>query len=73
MKANKTMRGQVVSNHRRTKDKESESSIDSAAHNQALNQQKQLNGRNHHKPININTESQWTQLPHQKTLFGKLD
>jgi hypothetical protein len=73
MKANKITRGQVVSYHRRRKDKESESSIDSAAHNQALKKQKQLNGRNHHIPININTECQWTQLPHQKTLFGKLD
>jgi hypothetical protein len=26
------------------------------AHNQILKQQKQLNGRNHHIPININTE-----------------
>jgi hypothetical protein len=33
MKANKTTRGQAVSNHRRRKDKESESSINSAAHN----------------------------------------
>jgi hypothetical protein len=33
MKANKTMRGQEVSNHRRRKDKESDTSIDSAAHN----------------------------------------
>jgi hypothetical protein len=38
MKANKTIRGQAVSNHRRRKkDKESESNIDSAAHNQTLN------------------------------------
>jgi hypothetical protein len=37
------MRGQTVSNHRRRKDKESESDIDSAAHNQTLKQQKQLN------------------------------
>jgi hypothetical protein len=73
MKANKTMRGRVVSNHRRRKDKDSEISIDSAAHNQALKQQKQLNVRNHHIPININTECQQTQLPHKKTLFGKLD
>jgi hypothetical protein len=69
MKANKNMRGQEVLNHRRTKDKESESSIDSAAHNQTLKQQKQLNGRNHHIPININTECQWTQLPHQDTVW----
>jgi hypothetical protein len=38
-------------------------------HNQTLKQQKQLNGRNHHIPININTECQWTQQIHQKTLF----
>jgi hypothetical protein len=56
MKANKTTRGQVISNHSRRKDKESESSTDSAAYNQALKQQKQLSGRNHHIPININTE-----------------
>jgi hypothetical protein len=37
-------------------DKQSESSIDSTTHNQTLKQQKQLNGRNHHIPININTE-----------------
>jgi hypothetical protein len=39
MKANKTIRGQEVSNHRR-KDKESESSTDSAAHNQTNNKTK---------------------------------
>jgi hypothetical protein len=50
------MRGQVVPNHKRQKDKESESNIDSAAHNQTLKQQKQLSDRNHHMPININTE-----------------
>jgi hypothetical protein len=55
MKANKTTRGQAVSNHRRRKDKNSESNIDSPAHNQTLKQQK-LNDRNHHIPININTE-----------------
>jgi hypothetical protein len=56
MKANKTMREQAVPNHRRRKDKESESNIDSAAHNQTLKQQRQLNDRNHHIPININIE-----------------
>jgi hypothetical protein len=58
MKANKNMTGQEVPNHRR-KCKESESNIDSAVHNQTLKQQKQLNDRNHHIPININTEYQW--------------
>jgi hypothetical protein len=72
MKANKTMRGQEVSNHRRRKDKESESNIDSAAHNQTLEQQKQLDGRNHHILSMLTTECQQTQLPHQKTPFGKL-
>jgi hypothetical protein len=55
MKANKTIRLQAESNHRR-KDKESESNTDSTAHNQTLKQQKQLNDRNHHIPTNINTE-----------------
>jgi hypothetical protein len=73
MKANKTTRGQEVSNYKRRKDKESESSINSSAHNQTLKQQKQLNGRNHHISINNNIECQQTQLPHQKTPFGKLD
>jgi uncharacterized membrane protein YgaE (UPF0421/DUF939 family) len=68
-----TTRGREVSNYRRRKDKESESNSKSAAHNQTLKVQKQLNGRNNHIPININTECQWTQLSHQKTLFGKLD
>jgi hypothetical protein len=48
-----------------------ESSIDSTAHNQILKQQKQLNIRNPHILININTE--WTSLPRQKTSFTKLD
>jgi hypothetical protein len=73
MEENKTMRGQAVSNHRRRKDKDSDSNIDSATNNQTLKQQKQLNDRNHHIPININTECQQTQLLHQKTPFGKLD
>jgi hypothetical protein len=36
------MRGQAKPNHRRRKDNESESYINSAAHNQTLKQQKQL-------------------------------
>jgi hypothetical protein len=55
VKANKNMKGQAVPNHRR-KDKESESSIDSAAHNETLKQQRQLNDRNHHVPINNNIQ-----------------
>jgi hypothetical protein len=59
MKANKTMGGQAVPNHRRIKDKEAESNIGSAAHNthnKTLKEQKQLNDRNHHIPTNTNTE-----------------
>jgi hypothetical protein len=57
MKANKTMKGQAVPNHRRRKCKKVESNIDSGAHNQTLKQQKQLSDKNHHMPINTNTES----------------
>jgi hypothetical protein len=56
MKAKKTMREQAVPNHRRIKDKDSETNIDSVAHNQTLQQQKQLNNRDHHIPINTNTK-----------------
>jgi hypothetical protein len=38
MKANKTMKGQAIPNHRRRKEKKEESNIDSAAHNQTLKQ-----------------------------------
>jgi hypothetical protein len=55
VKANKTMKGQAVPNHRR-KGKDSESNVVSAAYNQTLKQQKQLNDRNHHIPININID-----------------
>jgi hypothetical protein len=37
MKANKATRGQAVSNHRRRKDKESDSNIDEPTQNQTLN------------------------------------
>jgi hypothetical protein len=57
VKANKTMKGQAVPNHRRRKGKKVESNIDSAANNQTLKQQRQLNDRNHHIPMKTNTES----------------
>jgi hypothetical protein len=47
------MREQAVTNHKRTKDKELESIIDSSPQNQTLKQEKQLNDRNHHIPIKI--------------------
>jgi hypothetical protein len=49
------MKGQAAPKHRR-KGKKVESNIDSASHNQTFKQQKQLNDRNHHIPINANTE-----------------
>jgi hypothetical protein len=56
MKANKTMKGQTIPNHRRRKDKKVENNIDLAAHNQTLNQQRQLHDKDHHVLINTNTE-----------------
>jgi hypothetical protein len=55
MKAYKTMKGQAIPNHRR-KGKKLESSIDLAAHNQTLKQQRQLHDKDHHITINTNTE-----------------
>jgi hypothetical protein len=39
VKANKTMKGQAIPNHRRRKDKKVDSNIDLATHNQILKQQ----------------------------------
>jgi hypothetical protein len=49
------MKGQAIPNHRRRKGKKVESNIDTVAHNQTLNKDN-LNDRNQHIPININTE-----------------
>jgi pyruvate formate-lyase activating enzyme-like uncharacterized protein len=43
-------------NHSRRKGKKVESNIDLAACTQTLKQLRQLNDRNHHIPINTNTE-----------------
>jgi hypothetical protein len=56
MKANKTMKGQATPSHRRRKGKKVKSNIDSATHNQTLDQQRQLHDRDHHILINANTE-----------------
>jgi hypothetical protein len=56
MKANKTMKGQAIQNYRRRKGKKVESNIDLDAHNQTIEQQRQLNDRSHHIPINTNNE-----------------
>jgi hypothetical protein len=56
MKANKTIKGQEIPNHRRRKGKKAKRNTDSATHNQTLNQQRQVHDRNHHVFINTNTE-----------------
>jgi hypothetical protein len=52
MKANKTIKGQTIPNHKRRKIKKVKSNIDSATHNPSLNQQRQLNERDHQVLIN---------------------
>jgi hypothetical protein len=56
MKANITTKGQEVLNLMRRTSKHSKSRNELAAHTQILKKLKQLNGRNHHIPINTNTE-----------------
>jgi hypothetical protein len=46
MKTYKTKKRQSVPNHRRRKEKKVEINIDLEAHNQTINQQRQLNDRN---------------------------
>jgi hypothetical protein len=53
---NMTMKGQQVLNLMRRTEKHSESSTESAVHTHMINQQKQLNDRNHHTPLHTNTE-----------------
>jgi hypothetical protein len=50
------MKGQAKANPRTRKGKKVQSNTDSAAHNQTLNQQRQLHDRDHHVPISTNTE-----------------
>jgi hypothetical protein len=47
----------AIPNHSKRKINKVESNMDSAAHNQTPKQQRQLNDRNHHIPINTNIES----------------
>jgi hypothetical protein len=56
MRANKTIKGQAIPNHRGRKGKKIKSNTDSATYNQTLNQQRQLHDRDHHVLINTNTE-----------------
>jgi hypothetical protein len=72
MKANKTMKGQAKPNHRR-KGKKVKSNIDSATHNQTLNQQNTyMTGITMYLSIlTLNVDG--LNSPHQKTPTGKLD
>jgi hypothetical protein len=54
MKANTITRRRKVINPMRRTYKYSESSIELAVHTKILKKQKQLNGRSHHIPLNIN-------------------
>jgi hypothetical protein len=68
------MKGWELLNLKRRGEKKSESSIEFVAytHTQTL-YKKGPNWRNDHILLSIYTECYWTQLPHQKTLKGKLD
>jgi hypothetical protein len=54
---NISRKGQEVLNLMGRIDKQSKSSTELAAHIQVFEQQKQLNGKNHHILLNINTEN----------------
>jgi pyruvate/oxaloacetate carboxyltransferase len=56
MKTNIITKVQEVLNNMRRTDKHPGSRTELAAHTQILNQQTQLNGRNHHISAHINTE-----------------
>jgi hypothetical protein len=56
MKVNKIPRRQETSNHKRRKGKKSDRSIDLTTHNKIFKEQKEVHDKNHHIPVNINTE-----------------
>jgi hypothetical protein len=56
MKIHITTKGQEILNLKRRKREVMTELIELAAHTQILKQQKQLNGRTFHIPLNINTE-----------------
>jgi hypothetical protein len=55
VKPNITMKGQAAPNYRRRKSKKVESNLNLGTHNQTFKQLRQLNDRNHHIPISMNT------------------
>jgi hypothetical protein len=48
-------RAGTAPNYRKRKSKKAESNLNLGTHNQTLKQLRQLNDRNHHKPISIST------------------
>jgi hypothetical protein len=56
LKTNIAIKGKELLNPKRRADQQVERNIELVAHTQTLAQQKQLNGRNHHMPLNISTE-----------------
>jgi hypothetical protein len=66
MKANKTMKDRKYQTTREEKTSNQRIALLWLHTLKSLNNKRQVNGRNHHTPININTECQWTQLPHQR-------
>jgi hypothetical protein len=65
---------QAIPNHRRRKGKKVKSNIDSATHNQTLNQQIHLHDRDHHvlKILTLNV-NRLNKFPQQKIPISKLD
>jgi hypothetical protein len=55
VKPNITMKGQAAPNYRKRKSKKVENNLNLGTHNQMFKQLRQLNDRNHHIPISINT------------------
>jgi hypothetical protein len=61
------MKGQAAPNHRRRKGKKVESNIDSAAHNQTLKQQRQLNDTTYLTILTLNVSG--LNSPIKKTIW----
>jgi hypothetical protein len=72
MKANKTMKGQAVPNHRRRKSKKVESNIDSATHKPLNDKDNYMTGITMYLSI-LTLNVNGLNFPHQKTVIGKLD
>jgi hypothetical protein len=73
MKANKTMKGQAIPNHKRRKGKKVKSNTDSATQNQTLNHKENyITGISTYLSI-LTLNVSGLNSPNQKTPIGKLD